>query len=84
MAGSKERRVPEELWPSILIACVVQTLNESDNTFQRRFLERLDRAYAEVREDESVSIHSLEELTWTRELLTGFGFAGGQGKPFLS
>ena len=34
-----------------LIACVVQTLNESDPTFQKRFLKRLERGYDVIRED---------------------------------
>ncbi len=66
---------------AVLNACIVQTLNESDVTFQTRFLERLELAYRERREE--AGLHELEVLIWARELLTGFSFGDGQGKPFL-
>ena len=71
---------------AILAAVVVQTLNESDPTFEKRFLERLSRAYREVKDGdlyEGDVIQELELLSWTRSLLTGFDFITGQGKPFL-
>jgi hypothetical protein len=34
---------------AILATCTVQTLNESDPTFQDRFLERLATAYRELK-----------------------------------
>lgn len=69
---------------AILAACVVQTLNESDPTFQERFLQRLALAYREVKDNwEGDVIQELELLAWTREFLTGFNFVTGQGKPFL-
>lgn len=69
---------------AILATCIVQTLNESDPSFQDRFLNRLARAYSEVRDNSKGDvIQELELLSWTRELLTGFNFVSGQGKPFL-
>ena len=71
---------------AVLAACIVQTLNESDATFQERFLERLGRAYNELREDrqwEGDVVQELELFQWKRELLTGFSVADGRGKPFL-
>jgi hypothetical protein len=70
---------------AILVACIVQTLNESDPSFQERFLEKMGKAYYELRDDtEGDVIHELELLAWTRELLTGWNPVSGQGKPFLS
>lgn len=70
---------------AILAACVVQTLNESDPSFEGRFLERLSRAYRELKDNsEGDVIQEMELLAWTRELLTGFDFINGQGEPFLS
>ena len=70
---------------SALIACLVQTLNESDPTFQERFLKKLDAAYYEFRDNQPGNvIHELELISWTRELLTGWNIVAGQGKPFLA
>ena len=69
---------------SVLTACLVQTMNETDSSFQDRFLERLSRAYYELRDNSADdSIQELELLSWTRELLTGWNNITGQGKPFL-
>jgi hypothetical protein len=73
---------------AVLTACVVQTLNESDPSFQRRFVKRLEQAYHVIRDNETGewegdTIQELELLTWTRELLSGFSLSSGQGKPFL-
>ena len=71
-----------------LATCIVRTLNESDPTFQTRFLENLDRAYGQFRDadrypsDRDVII-VLEMLSWTRELLTGWNMVTGQGRPLL-
>src|SRR5690242_5644546 len=67
-----------------LIACVVQTLNESDPSFQQRFLDRLERAYLHFRDNtEGPVAQELELLSGTRQLLTGWNPIRGQGKPFL-
>jgi hypothetical protein len=69
---------------AILTTCVVQTLNESDPSFQERFLERLGRAYGELRDNsEGDVIQEMELLSWTREYLTGFSPFTGKGEPFL-
>lgn len=69
---------------AILATCIVQTLNESDPTFQDRFVDRLGLAYREVREDDTPTLDRLELINWVRELLTGWSAVSGQGKPFLS
>ncbi len=70
---------------AMLAACIVQTMNESNPSFQERFLERLGRAYREVKDNaERDVLQEMELLSWTRELLTGFNVISGQGKPFLS
>ena len=61
-----------------LVACIVQTLNESDPSFQDRFLTRLAGTYEGLRDSEIASIHELELLTYTREILAGSGFSHGQ------
>lgn len=67
-----------------LTACVVQTLNESDPTFQRRFLERLEAGYREIKDDwEDDVIQELELFAWTREYLDGYSQFSGQGDEFL-
>lgn len=69
---------------AVLAACVVQTLDESDPSFQTRFLERLARAYRELKDNSDGDVqHEMELIAWTRELLTGFNMVTGQGAPFL-
>lgn len=69
---------------AVLAACVVQTLNESDSSFQTRFLEKLAAAYYELKDNTDGDVRQeLELLAWTRELLTGFNPVDGQGRPFL-
>ena len=69
---------------AVLVACVVQTLHESDPTFQGRFLANLSKAYDQIKDDWDGDVSSeLELLAWTKELLTGRSFGGGQGKPFF-
>ena len=72
---------------AVLVACVVQTLNESDPSFEKRFLERLAKAYRVLKDNELWEgdlRQEMEVLAWTRELLTGFDPINGQGEPFLS
>jgi hypothetical protein len=69
---------------AILATCIVQTLTESDPTFQDRFLERLSRAYRELKDNtDGDVIQEMELLSWTRTYLTGFDLVSGQGEPFL-
>jgi hypothetical protein len=68
-----------------LVTCVVTTLNETEPSFQERFLANLDKAYCKFRDDTGDDvIQELELLSWTRSLLTGFDHIRGQGKPFLA
>lgn len=66
---------------AVLVAVLVQTLNETDPTFKERFLEKLAQAYTERRDEGDIS--ELEFLSWARELVSGFNFVSGQGNPFL-
>jgi hypothetical protein len=69
---------------AMLATCIVQTLNESDPTFQDRFLERLSRAYHELKDNTDGDVRQeMELLSWTRSFLTGFDHITGQGEPFL-
>ena len=69
---------------AILATCLVQTLNESDPSFQERFLARLSKASDVVKDNmEGDVIQELELLQWTREFLTGFSPTTGQSPPFL-
>jgi hypothetical protein len=50
-----------------------------------RFLDKLSWAYREFKDHppDGDGLQELELLAWTREMVTGFGLATGQGKPFL-
>ena len=55
-----------------LAACIVQTLRESDPSFQERFLTRLEGWYATLREDRRTNgLDCLETLAWTKEMISG-------------
>jgi hypothetical protein len=55
---------------AVLAASVIQTLNESDPTFQKRFLKRLERAYDQIRDETEGDVRQeLELLSCLRELL---------------
>ena len=69
---------------SILVACVVQSQNELYLSFEGRFLDRLSRAYRELKDNSEGDVRQeMELLAWTRELLTGFSHFTGQGKKYL-
>jgi hypothetical protein len=51
-----------------LAASIVQTLNETDPTFQTRFLQTLSKAFGVLR-DEGGPVDGLELLAWTEEIL---------------
>lgn len=83
-SGQQPDLGPLKKGTAILIACVVQTLRESDASFETRFLDRLGKAYRLLKDDSEGDVHhQMELLAWTRELLTGFNLITGQGKPFL-
>jgi hypothetical protein len=83
MAEQTKHPAPLELGAAVLVACIVQTLNESDNTLQARFLNRLERAYIALWDDPRITIHALEQLAWTKQLLTGWSFSDNEEKAFL-
>lgn len=68
-----------------LIACVVQTMSESDRTAQSRFLGRLDKVYLHFRDDPQFgdSLHAVEMISSVRQILTLFNFSNGEGKRKL-
>ena len=69
---------------AVLTTCLVQTLNETDPTFQKRFLKRLERACDLLRRDTEGDVRQeLELLLCVQELLTGWNWSKEQGKPFL-
>lgn len=69
---------------AILATCIVQTLNESDPSFEDRFLEKISKAYQELKDNSDLDPQQpMELLSWTRTLLTGWDMVNGQGKPFL-
>lgn len=80
----------DDLWQlksgmAALAVCFVRTLEKSDPTFQERFLENLAAAYRHFRDDADRKEveQTLELLSWTRELLTGWSNVSGQGQPFI-
>lgn len=70
---------------AVLVACVAQTIRESDPTFEERLLLRMEKAYFELRDNPVLGdeLPTLELLSFVRELLTGYSLSTGQGKPFL-
>jgi len=70
---------------TVLVACIVQELSKSDPSFEDRFLERLDEAYRDVRDQIAYdSGFALALIASTRSLLTGKTLRGVQTAPFLS
>jgi hypothetical protein len=78
--------------PAVLVACLVRTLQQTDPTFEERFLEILGSAYDHFKHDHEAfrsdgsrrdMIGVLESISWTREMLTGWSNITGQGEPFL-
>ena len=69
---------------AVLATCIVQTLNETDETFQAR----LERAHNELRDGhvdwDGDMLEEIALLNWTRELITGFSLGKGQENPFLA
>ena len=66
-----------------LAACLVRTLQESDKTFQSRFLKNLEEVHFKLREQGDDIIQELELFSWTREYLTGWSVSTGHGKSLL-
>ena len=69
---------------AILAACIVETLHESDPSFQSRFLKRLEWAYRDLKDNYGRDhIEEMELLAWTREFLTGEALGGAPSKRFF-
>lgn len=51
-----------------LVACIVQTLNESDPTFQERFQAKVARWYDAM--SERGESHSMETVSWVFDALS--------------
>lgn len=69
---------------AVLATCIVQTLNESDPSFQERFVSRLVKAYDEMKYDPLMGDPvALELIAWTKTLITGYDPVAGLGKVFL-
>jgi hypothetical protein len=85
MSVQKADLAPLKRAVAVLTTCIVQTLNESDPTFRERFVKRLERAYRELQTEDRRGHDQdmFEALAWTREFVTGFSHASGQGRPFL-
>jgi hypothetical protein len=67
-----------------MFACLVQTINETDPSFQERFSAKLVEGYREFKDHTEGDVtQELELFSWTREYLTGWNMITGQGKPFL-
>jgi hypothetical protein len=56
---------------AVLTALVVETLNESNPSFRKRFLKRLDAAYHSLDDGPRSEARAIEMLLWTREVLLG-------------
>ena len=70
---------------AVLIAALVETMNDGDPTFKERFLKNLTHAYCKERDSSRFdSAKNLEMFRWTRTLLTGFSHIDGQGDPFFA
>ena len=70
-----------------VVACLVHTINETNPTFQGRFLARLEAAYYELRDNPTASSKNdhmaPQPVSWVQELLTGWNITDVDGKPFL-
>lgn len=74
-----------KLGMTMVSACLVQTLNETDPTFQERFLNRARAAYIELKDNTDGDVkEQMEALSWLLELLTGFSPLHGQQGKFLA
>jgi hypothetical protein len=74
-----------KLGMTMVSACLVQTLNETDPTFQNRFLKRMEAAYRELKDNTDGDVkEQMEALSWTMELLTGWDPIGGRQSSFLA
>lgn len=55
-----------------LVACVVQTMRETDPSFEKRFRAQLKNWYGTLKADKRTSgLDCLEPLIWCREMIAG-------------
>lgn len=74
-----------KLGVAAMITALVHTLNETDPSFQERFLKRLDQAaYSRKNAARYSELDESELYSWTTEFITGFSFVGGQGSPLYT
>ena len=50
-----------------VVACIVQTLDESDQTFRERFEGRLSQWYEAVRNNPEYGLPAIETISWARD-----------------
>lgn len=74
---------PQDSTTALLIACLVQTLQKSDSTFQSRFLETLERA-RKNRSRDGADAQELQTLSQARDFLANFLADGGQEAGYVS
>lgn len=73
MADEKDSLHQAKVAAAALAACIVGTLNESDPSFEARFLDRLRREYEKYRNNTDADpLHVLDVIHWTGELLAGW------------
>lgn len=74
-----------KLGVATIVTALVDTLNETDPTFKRRFLERLGQAgYSRKNGRRPSELDEIELLNWTTEFITGFSGISGQGEPLYT
>lgn len=74
-----------KLGVAALVTALVHTLNETDPSFQARFLERLAQAgYSRKNAERPSEIDESELYSWTTEFITGFSRITGQGDPLYT
>jgi hypothetical protein len=56
---------------AVLVACLAETLSESDPTFKERFLKKLEKWYQDFRDGKAAGMPEMELLSWTRDILKG-------------
>lgn len=83
MPALKGGEGPQDSATALLIACLVQTLQKSDSTFQSRFLETLGRTYKN-RSQDGADPQELQTLSQARDFLASFLADGGQEAGYVT
>jgi hypothetical protein len=66
---------------AVLFACLLES-NKDDPEAKTRFVTLLEEGYAKF-SNKGGGTDGLELLNWTRQLLTGFSWSSGHGRPFF-